>query len=261
MEGRRKPSMDPEEARYRELFEASPLPTWLTDEATGRFLLVNAAAVDQFGYARPEFSAMTLHSLRLPTEGGRDHPEFRVRPRAPRVLTVTWRLRQKDGRVVDVELRATRVTVDGRSALLTVVLDAVRERVVEALQWGEHHFDQALADVRVGSWTWSPLTHGAIWSQELRRMYGVPADAPASLHSFLAIVHVEDRPRVTQRLSDATDKRERRYDLEYRIVRPNGETRVMHARHTADYDLLGAPIHRAGSVQDVTERRRTDGVA
>lgn len=249
----RQRSLGAEEAQYRLLFEASPLPTWISDEATGRFIVVNAAAVARYGYSREEFSHMSVHSLQLPFVGDETSREFRVEPRAPFVLTGTWRHRGKNGRVADVELRATRVRFGGRPALLTLVLDAARERAVEALQRSEQHFDDAQAHARVGSWTWSVLKPGVAWSQELRRMYGVSADAQVSRLAFLSLVHVDDRVRVSRRLADATERREYRYEMEYRVVRPDGVVRVMHARHATEYDLLGVPIHRTGTVRDITD--------
>lgn len=105
-----------------------------------------------------------------------------------------------------------------------------------------------------GGWTWTVLTRGVIWTRQLRRLYGVSDDAPASFAAYLWLVHPDDCPRVFQRLHDAALRREQCYDIEYRIVRPDGETRVMHALHIAAYDIFGMPIQRAGTVLDVTDR-------
>src|SRR3954470_13914117 len=47
--------LDPHEGRYRMLFESSPLPMWVFDAATLRYLAVNDAAVRLYGYSRDEF--------------------------------------------------------------------------------------------------------------------------------------------------------------------------------------------------------------
>ena len=54
------------EARYRQLFEKSPLPTWVVDHASQRFLEVNDAAIAHYGYSRAEFLAMTVADIRPP---------------------------------------------------------------------------------------------------------------------------------------------------------------------------------------------------
>ncbi len=49
---------------YRLLVEASPLPTWVLDGTTGRFLLANAAATAVFGYSNSEFLSLSVATLR-----------------------------------------------------------------------------------------------------------------------------------------------------------------------------------------------------
>src|SRR5207248_1671265 len=53
---------------YRGLFESIPLPMWVYDFETLRFLAVNDAAVRQYGYSRDEFLAMTVADIRPPED-------------------------------------------------------------------------------------------------------------------------------------------------------------------------------------------------
>ena len=56
--------LDPHEGRYRMLFESSPLPMWVFDASSLRYLAVNDAAVRLYGYSRDEFLGMTVEDLR-----------------------------------------------------------------------------------------------------------------------------------------------------------------------------------------------------
>ena len=58
--------MDPQEGRYRMLFEHSPLPMWVVDVETQRFLGVNEAAVRLYGYGRDAFLVMLADDVRVP---------------------------------------------------------------------------------------------------------------------------------------------------------------------------------------------------
>ncbi|HEY5896533.1 MAG TPA: PAS domain-containing protein, partial [Burkholderiales bacterium] len=60
--------IDPHAGRYRMLFESSPLPMWVLDDQSLRFLAVNDAAVRLYGYSREEFLAMSVGELRRPDE-------------------------------------------------------------------------------------------------------------------------------------------------------------------------------------------------
>src|SRR2546430_10309825 len=56
------------ERKYRLLFDSNPLPIWVFDRETLRFLAVNDAAVAHYGFSRQEFLAMTLEDIRSPGE-------------------------------------------------------------------------------------------------------------------------------------------------------------------------------------------------
>src|SRR5689334_3687923 len=114
--------------RYRMLFEASPLPMWVYEADTLRFLAVNDAAIRKYGWTRDEFLAMTIKDIRPPeeipalilnvvgTDGfGSPRPD-------------TWRHKTKEGRILDVEITAGRIEFDGRRAALVLAHD-VSEKV------------------------------------------------------------------------------------------------------------------------------------
>ena len=123
------------EQRYRLLFEACPLPTYLVDLGTLAFLAVNDAAVAQYGYTREEFARRMLVDLR-PAE---DRLLFLAagRPGAPRggdpaqLEAGVWRHVRKDGRAFDVEVYTARTEYEGRPARLSVAVDVTARRAAE----------------------------------------------------------------------------------------------------------------------------------
>src|SRR5271163_4671572 len=56
------------EAAYRVFFENNPLPGWVCDTKTRRFVAVNEAAIRHYGYSRAEFLALTSGDLELPAD-------------------------------------------------------------------------------------------------------------------------------------------------------------------------------------------------
>ena len=54
------------EEQYRLLFESNPLAMWVYDLETLRFLAVNNATVEQYGYSREQFLDMTIEQIRPP---------------------------------------------------------------------------------------------------------------------------------------------------------------------------------------------------
>ena len=97
---------------YRQFFAANPLPMWLYDPETLRFLDVNEAAVQQYGYSRDEFLAMTIADIRPPEELGALYAT--LGPLAAEAQqSGPWRHRTKDGTIIEVEVSSRSATVAG----------------------------------------------------------------------------------------------------------------------------------------------------
>jgi PAS domain S-box-containing protein len=117
------------EARYRLLFEANPEAMWVHDPMTLRFLAVNNAAIERYGYSREEFLGMSLTDLEV---GGlapaRESP---MGGGAGRLEHLPLRQRRKDGAVLDVELTVDAIEFDGRPARMALARDVTEQRQLE----------------------------------------------------------------------------------------------------------------------------------
>ena len=107
---------------FREMFEASPLPLWVCDLETLKFLEVNQAAIRHYGYSRDEFLAMTIAQIRPPE----DVPLLmqaleRVGARVSNAGV--WRHRRKDGILIQAEIHVQKLTFRGRPAEMTMIVD------------------------------------------------------------------------------------------------------------------------------------------
>ncbi len=119
------------EAQYRALFVHAPLPKFLFDHATLRFLAVNDAAVKHYGYSRDEFLAMTLNDIRRPE----DVPEFSgLMAALTRGMTKFSgrRHKKKDGTIIEVEVTVQEFTLRERSCGLAVIVDVTDRNRAES---------------------------------------------------------------------------------------------------------------------------------
>ena len=119
------------EERYRMLFEASPLPMWVYDAQTLRFLAVNEAAIRHYGYTRQEFLAMTIKDIRPPEDVDAVLASIQSAGGPGSTMPGTWRHRTKDGTIIDVEITAGRVMFEGRLAALVLANDVTERRQLE----------------------------------------------------------------------------------------------------------------------------------
>jgi len=115
------------EKQYRLLFQDNPNPMWVFDLESLRFLEVNAAAVEHYGYSREEFLRMTIADIRPPDKN--KHLENIVSDVAERGFV--WRHRKKSGELIEVEVIWTPMAFRQRFAALTMATDVTERRHVE----------------------------------------------------------------------------------------------------------------------------------
>src|ERR1019366_1983346 len=139
------------ERRYRLVFEANPLPMWIWEVSTLRFLAANVAAVARFGYTLDEFLSMTAREVRPSA----DVPQFEQLvggPLARRNDTGTWTYRVKSGETFEAEIHASPIVWGGREAYLVVIHDvSERHRAAAALATSQAQLRQMQKIEAVGS--------------------------------------------------------------------------------------------------------------
>ena len=114
------------ESHYRLLFEDNPIPVWVFDIETLRFLAVNDAAVAHYGYSREEFLNMTIKDIR-PSEDIPLLMENMEEEKGVDQKKKSWRHRKKDGSMTDVEVTTHQLMFGDRRARL-VLIDDITDR-------------------------------------------------------------------------------------------------------------------------------------
>ena len=132
-----------------------------------------------------------------------------------------------------------------------------QKRAEEALRLSEAHLAEAQQIAGVGSWHWDAETRAVEWSAELRRIYGVAAGEERTGADAIAFVHPDDRERVRE-ATQAALREGGTMELELRIVRPDGEERLVLCRAGVTRGPDGAPRRLDGTCEDITERRRAE---
>lgn len=251
------------EIDLQRLIDASPV-THFVAAASGDFdaLYVSGAVLAQLGYTAEQFTQDSEFWLRLVD------PDDRVR-----VLAELQAIFDNDRSVCEYRflhaaggwrcLRDQRVLIrdaDGQpSRIVGSWLDMTeREQATRARREMADRLQEFQRIAGIGSWEVDTATGRQWWSDETYRILGEDAVgfalAPGTL---LAKIHPDDRQRFVEAARRAlTDGKP--YSINYRIVRPDGEERIIHGRGHGVAPSAGPVTSFAGTVQDVTERERTE---
>ncbi|MDP8916977.1 MAG: PAS domain-containing protein [Pseudomonadota bacterium] len=172
--------------------------------------------------------------------------------------------------------RAGLYSADFRLALLTFVntalllgvtlwaagrlnrLDAVRRAERERLQI-EARLRMAIEAGRLGAWSFDVPTRTVTWDARTQEMFGVSGNGSLRVEEFLRLIHPEDRRRVSEVGERALDPAgDGRYDVEHRVVRPDGRTVWVSHDGQVVFDQDGRPVEALGITTDITERKQAE---
>ncbi|WP_414516977.1 PAS domain S-box protein [Nostoc sp. PCC 9305] len=135
----------------------------------------------------------------------------------------------------------------------------------EKLQQSEALLVTTQQITHVGSWELNLETKKRSWSMETFRISGLnPTQGEPDQTEFLQIIHPSDRALVKAQLDKMISTKGNAYapitpfNLEYRIIRPDGSVRYVESKAEIAYDAQGQPVKLLGAVIDITERKQTE---
>jgi PAS domain S-box-containing protein len=174
--------------------------------------------------------------------------------RTDAAVETEYRIRLPDGSVRFILTRRTlQRDKNGRPLHVSgIAMDVTESRVTaRALRAANERLQLATTTARIGIWERDLVQGDMLWDERQRVIYGVDARWRPDFERWLALVHPADRERLRQTFLAPTQSG----SIEYRVVRPDGETRTLVGNFTLESDLKGAPSRLLGTNLDVTEVR------
>jgi len=243
---------------YRRLFESNPQPMWVYDLETLRFLAVNQATVDRYGYSRDELLGMTIKDIR-PLE---DVPALLANVAAVGThgsVTGGWRHRKKDGSLLDVEIASQPLSFAGRRAELVVPFDVTdRQRAETELLRARRAVEQSERQFR------TLIENASDVITEVDRQGTIRYISPAVTsilgykpgelegRSAFDLIHPEDLPTALTRMAHRFANPDDATPTEFRFRHRDGRWRLLQSRATVLQEGSSAP-EMVITARDVTE--------
>ena len=249
------------EARYQELYEKTPVLLHSVDEQ-GIIIDVSDYWLDHFGYSRDAVIGKLLsaflseESRRLVEEVA--EPRFRA---TGKVKDLELEIVRSDGEIRIICLSASAKYAEDESFECSLsVLEDITERrqAEEAVLKSEASLKEAQRIAQIGSWELDIITNTAYWSDEVYRIFGLePKEFGDTYESFLDHLHPDDREMVNHAYTESV-KNKTPYNSVHRLLLKDGTVKFIHERGETFYDEDGKAVRSIGTVQDITERRRSE---
>jgi signal transduction histidine kinase len=129
--------------------------------------------------------------------------------------------------------------------------DAEHRRVERALEESRLRLDLVLRSVGVGVWDWDVATNALTFDETVKHLWGTKREGPVRMEEVLEHVHPGDRKRAIGRVRRAL-REAGEYVTSYRVLHPDGSTRVLGARGYVSHDVEGRPSRLTGIHWDMT---------
>ncbi len=132
-----------------------------------------------------------------------------------------------------------------------------RKQAEKALEESQKNLSLAQEIAHIGSWTYGVKTGELTWSDELFRIYGLTPRTQAPLQQTIEMIHPDDR-RFAEETFRNVIRDGRPYEIEYRIIRPDGEERFIQSIGKAEMDEQGQVLSVYGTGQDISRHKQIE---
>ncbi|MGF6755586.1 sensor domain-containing protein [Paraburkholderia sp. GAS42] len=247
--------------RFRGLFDAHPVPMYIFDRETLRFLAVNGAAVQQYGYSEAEFLAMTIRAIRPVTEVARLESHLQrsdVVPRGGRTMAGVWHHRRKDGSLISADISYHALNFSGHPALFVLADDVTEQINAEAEAQRSNQMLETVID---------NIPQRIFWKDRESRYLGcnMAFARDAGLAYPEQVVGKTDfdmpwrefAPRMRKDDQEAIESGVPKMNFEFDLLL-DGVHRTTVTSKLPFTDSDGSVIGVLGSYTDITERKRSD---
>jgi PAS domain S-box-containing protein/putative nucleotidyltransferase with HDIG domain len=218
----------------------------------------NKASENLYGYTAQDAIGKNLIDLIIPPEmedGVRQAISTMVESGQPIPASELTLMKKDSSRVTVYSSHAIVKGIGGEPELFCIDIDlSARKQAEEALSESANRLKEAQRIAKIGNWELNLVNNKLLWSDEIYRIFEIaPEKFGASYQAFLYAIHPDDRDAVNKAYTASLETRNA-YEIDHRLLMPDGRVKYVHESCETFYDFKGQPIRSVGTVQDITER-------
>ncbi len=236
--------------RHHQVIETALDGYWMTN-AEGFLQEANESYAQMSGYSVQELVAMHISQLEA-SEQPEDVGAHLEKIIANGYDQFETKHRRKDGIVIDIEISTT--FSDGHFFVFCRDISERKQNALRLVQQ-QQTLNEAQRLGKLGSWEFDLLSGELIWSDEAYHIFELDKEeVTASYEMFLNAIHPQDREKLDEAYQRSLQEGSP-YDIEHRLVFPDGRIKWLREHCTTSYDETGKPVRSVGIMHDITARK------
>lgn len=211
------------EEKYRLFFYKNPLPMWTFEIDTLRFLDVNDAAINHYGYSREEFLSMTLKDIRTEEDSAEIDAIHQKHKDSENVTHENVKHRKKNGEIIHVNISRYFFNEQGKKSFLVLAQDVTEKlRAEKALGRSNERFQLVSKATSDAIFDLHLKTETLYWGEGMATLFGYnPKEV--TMERWQSLIHPADRQKVLSILSNSVIHFKKKFiRVEYRFLKSDG---------------------------------------
>jgi PAS domain S-box-containing protein len=243
------------ELNYQQLFNGSPLPMYVMTQHTLKFLAVNEAMVNLYGYTEAEFMRMSALDIR-PLEERERIRTFLEEFGELSNESGRWLHEKKNGDRFFVQITFHFIPTIAKGAYLVMITDIDKsisdEKKINDLLHLYETVNRATNDV---IWDYQISTDQLNWMQGYFETFGYTQEDSSNSFWAMQKIHPDDRQNVQQEFKLVLEEKRKDWLAEYRYMCADGAVKFVKDRGFVIFDQEGEPVRMIGALQDIDKQK------
>ena len=248
------------ERKYRTLFMSAPVGIFQSTPG-GRYRMVNPTFAAMLGFSTPDEMVERVDNIAdLYIDPNQRETVKRMLAESGRITGYEIHLRRLDGAAIWMAIFVQCVrTSDGEIDYYDgFSLDVTEQKRAEMdLERSRQRLTLAARVAAMGIWELELETYRSTWDRRMYEIWGLPPGGTVSFEQWSARLHPDDRDRMLASIQNVAAEGRTR-SIEFRVIRPDGDVRTIHASAGGVFDDDGTLVRLIGVNLDVTDRKRME---
>ncbi len=249
------------EKKFKDMAELLPETIYECD-TQGNLTFVNQVAFKKFGYSQEDFDkGLNAIKMLIPDDQEKSQQNMKKILNREKIGVSEYTAQRKNGSTFPILIYSSPIMKENNTiGLRGLIIDiSERKEAENELLMSEFLLQESQKIAHLGSYFLDLVSEKWKGSYVIDQLFGIDEDYQKNVQDWLGLVHPEDRAMMQDYFATNVLTNHEFFNKEYRIKRINDQkVRWVHGLGKLEFDINGNPINMIGTIQDITERKKTE---